>query len=111
MLDLTTKLKETDEAIALLRTRGIRVPEEAAEIQEILRRCIAAELQCGAVDDTGQGIGQQAYEAYARHTQWKSLATGADLPQWAVLSDEIRAAWNVSAAWVAGVVLRRVGLQ
>ena len=111
MLDLTTELKETDEAIALLRTRGIRVPEEAVELQEILRRCVAAELRCGEVDDTGKGIGQQAYEAYARHTQWKSLATGANLPQWEALSEEIRAAWNVSAAWVAGVMMRRLGLQ
>lgn len=49
-------------------------------------------------------IAQEAYEAYANHTGWKSLATGANLPQWDKLPDAIKAAWQVSAGWVAGRV-------
>lgn len=49
-------------------------------------------------------LAKEAYEAYANHTNWKSLATGATLPQWDELSDAIKAAWMSSAAWVAGKV-------
>ena len=49
-------------------------------------------------------LAKEAYEAYANHTGWKSLATGQPLPQWEALSPEIQKAWTVSAAWVAGKV-------
>lgn len=49
-------------------------------------------------------LAQEAYEAYANHTGWKSLATGQPLPQWDKLSEAIQQAWQVSAAWVAGKV-------
>lgn len=49
-------------------------------------------------------LAQEAYEAYANHTGWKSLATGQQLPQWDALPDAIKEAWKVSAAWVAGKV-------
>ena len=49
-------------------------------------------------------LAREAYEAYANHTQWKSLATGSPLPQWEALPPAIQAAWQVSAAWVAGKV-------
>jgi hypothetical protein len=49
-------------------------------------------------------LAKEAYEAYANHTGWKSLATGQSLPQWEKLSPEIQKAWTVSAAWVAGKV-------
>jgi hypothetical protein len=51
-------------------------------------------------------LAKEAYEAYANHTGWKSLATGAQLPQWDALSSEIQAAWMVSAGWVIGRVTR-----
>ena len=47
-------------------------------------------------------LAQEAYEAYANHTGWKSLATGSPLPQWCDLPKKIQEAWQVSAAWVAG---------
>jgi hypothetical protein len=61
--------------------------------------------------DYAVNLGREAYEAYCRHTGWKSLATGAELPQWTVLKDEIKQAWMVSAAWVVGRVLRIHGIQ
>lgn len=61
--------------------------------------------------DYAVNLGKEAYEAYCRHTGWKSLATGADLPQWADLRDEIRQAWMVTAAWVVGRVLRINGVM
>ena len=47
-------------------------------------------------------LAQEAYEAYANHTGWKSLATGQPLPQWDVLPPAIQEAWTVSTAWVVG---------
>lgn len=41
--------------------------------------------------------GQVAYEAYCGTTGWKSLVSGADLPQWEALKPEIRAAWEAAA--------------
>lgn len=49
-------------------------------------------------------LAREAYEAYANHTGWKSLATGANLPQWDLLPVAIKEAWQVSATWVAGRV-------
>lgn len=49
-------------------------------------------------------LAKEAYEAYANHTGWKSLATGQPLPQWDSLPRAIQEAWEVSAAWVAGKV-------
>jgi hypothetical protein len=46
-------------------------------------------------------LGQVGYEAYCKHTNWKSLATGADLPQWSDLLDAIKEAWEVTARAVA----------
>jgi hypothetical protein len=44
--------------------------------------------------------GQIGYEGYCAATGWKSLVSGADLPQWADLKPEIRAAWESAAlAW------------
>jgi len=40
---------------------------------------------------------QIAYEAYAEHTDWKSLATGDNLPTWSDLPLTIRAAWFYAA--------------
>lgn len=52
-------------------------------------------------------LAREAYEAYAGQTKWKSLVSGAPLPQWPDLSAEIQSAWRVSAGWVAGRVLRQ----
>ena len=40
---------------------------------------------------------QLAYEAYCRHTQWKSLVSGAQLPEWVLLKPEIQDAWRAAA--------------
>lgn len=37
-----------------------------------------------------------AYEAYREHTGGKSLATGADIPEWDMLPADIQAAWHAS---------------
>lgn len=47
-------------------------------------------------------LAKEAYEAYAEHTGWKSLATGQPLPQWDQLTPAIKQAWTVSTAWVVG---------
>jgi len=41
--------------------------------------------------------GQRAYEGYCKHTDWKSLISGASLPPWSGLKPEIQAAWEASA--------------
>lgn len=41
--------------------------------------------------------GQIGYEYYCEFTGWKSLATGADLPQWADTKPEIQSAWQNAA--------------
>lgn len=43
-------------------------------------------------------LAQRAYEAYANNTQWKSVATGAPLPQWEQLPEAIQEAWKASVA-------------
>lgn len=39
-------------------------------------------------------IGQVAYEAYCESTGWKSLISGAQLPQWIDLNKTIQDAWE-----------------
>ena len=41
-----------------------------------------------------RSLGQLGYEAYATHTNWKSLATGQPLPQWQELPPDSKAAWE-----------------
>lgn len=40
--------------------------------------------------------GQVAYEAYCGTTGWRSLVSGAELPNWENLKDEIKIAWEVA---------------
>lgn len=40
-----------------------------------------------------QEVGQIAYEAYRRHTNGVSLATGDNIPPWDLLPVEIKDAW------------------
>lgn len=109
MLDVEKTLADTESAIKTLSEAGQTVPAEALEMREILQRCVSAEKLVATNLETSLSLGKEAYEAYARHTGFKSLATGADLPQWDGLSEAIRNAWMVSAAWVAGRVLRKFG--
>ena len=111
MLDVESKLTETDAAIKQLQAAGVAVPEEAVELREIMQRCVTAERLVATNMESQLSLGKEAYEAYARHTGFKSLATGSELPQWDGLSDAIRGAWTVSAAWVAGRVLRKFGVM
>jgi hypothetical protein len=48
----------------------------------------------------GKTSGQVAYEAYCETTNWKSLATGMQLPQWQDQRPEISAAWEAAATAV-----------
>lgn len=41
-----------------------------------------------------KSVGQVAYEAYCAHTNWKSLITGIQLPQWIDLRDSLKEAWE-----------------
>jgi hypothetical protein len=41
--------------------------------------------------------GQTAYEGYCEHTGWKSLISGAQLPEWEKLKKEIQEAWEKAA--------------
>lgn len=52
------------------------------------------------MDDTKQDdyvLAQRGYEAYAQFTDWKSLVTGAPLPQWHELPKPIMDAWLVAS--------------
>lgn len=78
---------------------------------EPVTRILKRRLSGGSLESDGViHAGREAYEAYANVTGWKSLATGADLPQWDGLTEAMRQAWNVSAAWVVGRVMRQHGL-
>ena len=48
-------------------------------------------------------LGQVAYEAYARHAEWRSLRTGEPLQQWEDLPLDIQDAWKASAFAVLSV--------
>ena len=50
-------------------------------------------------------LGKIAYEAYCRATNWKSLATGDDLPTYEALRDDIRLAWQNAARAVGNFML------
>ena len=41
--------------------------------------------------------GEIAYIGYCKQTNWKSLVSGADLPQWGALKKEIQDAWEAAA--------------
>lgn len=47
--------------------------------------------------------GQIGYEAYCADTDWKSLVSGAQLPEWSALNPRIRQAWEVAARAVQAV--------
>jgi hypothetical protein len=47
--------------------------------------------------DPGESPAQIAYEAYCTRSNWKSLVSGADLPQWHLLDDRIKDAWDGAA--------------
>jgi hypothetical protein len=42
-------------------------------------------------------LGQIAYDAYCGKSNWKSLVSGADLPQFTDAPEEVRAAWETAA--------------
>lgn len=57
----------------------------------------SADVALAAEELTMVDLGRVAYEAYCGNTGWKSLVSGAALPQWDDLKPEIRAAWEVAA--------------
>ena len=44
-----------------------------------------------------ESLGQIAYNAYCNSTNWKSLISGAALPQWPEVKLEIKTAWEAAA--------------
>lgn len=79
---------------------------------EQVKRIVKRRLEGGSLDcEFGINAGQEAYDAYANHTGYKSLATEQDLPKWDALPEAIRTAWHVAAMWIAGRVLRQHGLM
>lgn len=117
LFEVLNSAADVSDSVELIR-HEVEVASSLVEsYREELRRSEGVVARAAAYDEliaTGLGsqmsIGREAYEAYARHTRWKSLATGQDLPQWADLREEIQAAWMVSAAWVAGRVMRKFGV-
>ena len=110
MLDIEKMLANTDDALAVLQSRGTEIPQEAFEMREVLRRCVAAEKLVNARAQS-TSLGEVAYVAYCKCTGGKSLVSGADLPQWDVLSEQIRHAWVASAQAVFERVLSRLHLD
>lgn len=45
-----------------------------------------------------KSFGQICYEAYAKHTDYKSLATGSPIPTWNLLKEEIQEAWELAGS-------------
>ena len=45
-------------------------------------------------------MGEIAYNAYRKHSDGKSLVSGAPIPPWRYVADDIRAAWNAAGAAV-----------
>jgi hypothetical protein len=107
MLDLEKLLANTDEALAELQSRGMDIPQEAFEMREVMRRCVAAEKLVNARAQS-TSLGEVAYVAYCKCSGGKSLVSGADLPQWEALSEQIRHAWVASAQAVFERVLSRL---
>ncbi len=51
--------------------------------------------------------GQIAYEAYCEHTGWRSLVSGAQLPDWGNLKSEIQSAWEAAAERLRETLTRK----
>ena len=69
--------------------------------------CLEAHINLGRVTgmpDPDLHLAEIAYNAYCEQAQWKSLATGAPLPAWRLLSDAIQAGWLVAARAVKAKV-------
>lgn len=110
-LDLHEMLAGTLEAAELLKREGVELPVEAKEIEEILRRAIAAEEYVerveAAMNRLSPQLGQEGYEAYRLAAGGVSLATGQKLPDWHGLSEDIRSAWTYAAGWVCALTVHR----
>lgn len=118
-------LKELSRTSSMLRTYAPEIFPEVNKLGQVHFGRAMMEAAAESIDvslaqfeqlasmeaDYAVNLGREAYEAYCRHTGWKSLATGADLPQWPVLKPEIQQAWMVSTAWVIGRVMRIHGIQ
>lgn len=49
--------------------------------------------------------GQEAYDGYRQKSEGKSLVSGAELPVWDALPDDIKAAWEAAGAAVYEAVV------
>lgn len=101
----------TPDSLQAIRFSRRSDAEQVAAILGDDADAIVTDHQWGPDPGSEMNLAREAYEAYANHTGWKSLATGSPLPQWADLSDAIRSAWMVSTAWVVGRVLREHGVM
>jgi hypothetical protein len=115
MIDLDERLRETEQAIEVLRQAGLQVPDEAIEIREILMRAKLAERGVevyrnghGAELQERLGLGRKAFETYAKQSSGRSLVSGELLPAWAELPEAIRDAWCAAALEIAKQVLQNL---
>lgn len=102
-----TKCAESDEGGGFYEGCSCRHETEADA-----HDCLIAEISLGSA--TGFQVDQYvlaqiAYEAYCRQAKWKSLATGAPLPQWDGLSVEIKAGWYAASREVRKAMALMVG--
>lgn len=98
-IDVEQALAEVNATIQSHNQKNLPIHSGILDTHQLLTRLKAAEDALKQFRDVT--FGQQAYEAYCKKTDWKSLVTGADLPQWASLPHTIQEAW-CAAAWAVG---------
>lgn len=55
-------------------------------------------------------LGQKGYEAYCASTGWKSLVSGAQLPEWKNVKGDIQLAWENAGLQIAYGLLGEIGV-
>jgi len=106
IIDVDALIKRNCEAIKYCQENGIEIPAEAYVYDNILARLKEAEERLKHYREITYG--QHAYESYCDATHWKSLISGADLPQWDSLSPAIQDAWDAAGRAVARALVSRL---
>lgn len=106
IIDVDRAIAEVNATIELHNQQNLPIHSGILDFHQIITRLKAAEDEIKQFRDVT--FGQQAYEAYCKQTDWKSLVTGADLPQWASLSIAIQTAWDAAAHAVGRSMISRL---
>ena len=96
--------------LAINRVRKWGKPKPSGASEHI-REGEAAEMIDPAsieVETFESKIARKAYEAYCNSSGWKSLVSGAVLPPWSGLSEDIRKAWAAASGAAATEVRRAI---